>query len=176
MGCMPAKGQKLELSDEEREKRRQRIMALNAEGRAGAEYGKLGGRPRKPRASETIAQKARDDAERLYEILKQNAEEAKRPADQIKAVDTILRIEREDRRDEEREEEKLDQLDRDELGVRLLEQLEQIRSRGIARRPDIIIDARSGEAVVEGRNTARNGDDHDRPALPAAVEPDEAEE
>ena len=43
-------------TEEEKEEQRQRMLALHAEGRAGGEFGKLGGRPRNKRASEHLAE------------------------------------------------------------------------------------------------------------------------
>lgn len=50
------------ITAEEREKRRQRMLQLHAEGRAGgSEFGKLGGRTRKPRITDALLEWARTD-------------------------------------------------------------------------------------------------------------------
>lgn len=59
-----------EISDEERERRRQRALQLKEEGKIGPQFGKLGGRPRKPRVSEILAEEARKDADQMLKVLK----------------------------------------------------------------------------------------------------------
>jgi hypothetical protein len=62
---------KLELSDEERKARSDRMRRLHAEGKAGAQFGHLGGRPRQKRAAELAAEKIAAEGEELYRILKE---------------------------------------------------------------------------------------------------------
>lgn len=59
-----------EISDEERERRRERALKLKEEGKIGPQFGHLGGRPRKPRVSELLADEARKDADQILAVLK----------------------------------------------------------------------------------------------------------
>lgn len=63
-------GKALNISDEERKRRSERALQLKAEGKIGGQYGKLGGRPRKPRATEIAAEEARNNAEDLIQVFK----------------------------------------------------------------------------------------------------------
>jgi hypothetical protein len=62
---------KLQLSDEERKARSDRMRDLHAQGKAGAQFGHLGGRPRQKRAAEVAAEKIAEEGEELYRILKE---------------------------------------------------------------------------------------------------------
>lgn len=48
----------------------ERAMQLKEDGKIGGQFGKLGGRPRKPRASEILAEEARKNTEEFIEVLK----------------------------------------------------------------------------------------------------------
>lgn len=59
----------LNITDEERQARSERMKRLHAEGRAGAEFGKLGGRPRVKRATEIAAEEVEKKGKQLFEAL-----------------------------------------------------------------------------------------------------------
>lgn len=64
-----AKKRTLNISEEERERRRQNALELTQQGKIGPQYGKLGGRPRKPRATEIVAEKAKQHAEEIANVF-----------------------------------------------------------------------------------------------------------
>lgn len=105
----------MRLSDEERERRKENALQLHSEGRfGGAEFGRRGGRPRKPRASETIAELTASQGREIFARLFQIVVEGK-DSDSIKSAVELLRTEERERQIEEQEEVKIDQLKRDEL-------------------------------------------------------------
>lgn len=102
-------------SEEERLARSERAKALHAQGRlGGAEFGKLGGRPPKKRSSELLAEKAADNAEKIWTKLEQlmESESEKVVLDTIKHIQTI---EENERKTQVEEEVKYDQLKHAEL-------------------------------------------------------------
>ena len=121
------------ISDEERQRRSDNMKRLHAEGRAGAEFGKLGGRPKAPRASERIAervaQKGDDYFERLDEIaMTESGKNA------IAALQTLLKIEEQERKIVIEEEDKIDELDRTALLALVSEQLRAAQNSGLLER------------------------------------------
>lgn len=118
------------ITDEERERRRQNMLRLHEEGRAGAEYGKMGGRPKKPRASEHVAEKVREDAELFYERMREIVLEGGEKV-ASSTFQTLLKIEEQERKITVEEEEKIDQLRREELLAFVAEQLREARESGI---------------------------------------------
>jgi len=122
-------GKQVNISDEERERRRERMMQLHAEGRAGPEYGKMGGRPRKPRASEQIAEKVVEDAEAFYQRLKEiGLEGGEKNA--VGAILALLKIEEQERKIVVQQEEKIDQLRREDLLELVATQLRELTEAG----------------------------------------------
>lgn len=110
----PAK-RKLNLSPEERKRRSERMQKLRKEGKVGPEYGKLGGRPKKPRASELLAQEAEKHKDELLSVLKDAIDPNQPIGVRQKALDQWLAIEREERKMEMDEEEHYAKMDREEL-------------------------------------------------------------
>lgn len=120
----------INITDEERERRRQNMLKLHDEGRAGAEFGKMGGRPRKPRASEQIAERVINDADTFYERLRDIAIDGTEK-NAISAIIALLKTEEQERKIQVEEEDKVDQLRRDELISLVARQLGELRSAGI---------------------------------------------
>lgn len=120
----------MNISDEERERRRQHMIRLHQEGRAGAEFGKMGGRPRKPRASEQIAEKVAQHAEeyfeRMHEIILEGGEKTA-----IAAFKALTDLEERERKIIVEEEDKIDQLRREELIAHVQQQLSDALTSGI---------------------------------------------
>jgi hypothetical protein len=105
----------MELSSTEIERRRNNANTLVAQGRlGGAEFGRLGGRPRKPRAAEMIAEKVAGEADTFFERLKEIVETGGE-ANAINSIKTLLQIEENERQIIENEELRFEQLKRDEL-------------------------------------------------------------
>lgn len=142
------------ISEEERERRRQNMLRLHEEGRAGAEYGKMGGRPRKPRASEQIAERVSQDADLFYEKLIKIVEEDP-GKNAITAIQTLLKTEEQERKIVEAQEERIDKLRREELLELVRRQLEELGNAGTIERvlsvgePEVIRDERPSGASEE---------------------------
>jgi hypothetical protein len=120
-------GKMVNITDEERERRRQNALALKEQGRIGPQFGKLGGRPKNPRAATKVAEKVANDGERLYERLMKIVENGV-DANAIKAINALMKIEEQERQLEEKEVINLEQAKRNELleivagGLRELEE------------------------------------------------------
>lgn len=124
----------MELTSQEIERRRDNANALVAEGRlGGADFGRLGGRPRKQRAAELIAEKVAAEAEtmlaRLKEIIDSGGE-----ANAIQSIKTLLQIEDNERQITENEELKFEQFKRDELIKFIAGTLGELQGQGILSR------------------------------------------
>lgn len=120
----------INISEEERERRRQNMLRLHQEGRAGAEFGKMGGRPRKPRASEHVAEQVREDAELFYQRMRDIVLEGGEKVASA-TFNTLMKIEEQERKITVEEEEKIDQLRREELLALVSEQLAELRGSGV---------------------------------------------
>jgi hypothetical protein len=105
---------KITISDDERERRRQHMLRLHAEGRAGAEYGKLGGRPRKKRSSELVAEKAAQEADFIWSKLREKVDSENEKVS-LDAIKHIHSIEDQERKIEVEEEVRYEQLKSNEL-------------------------------------------------------------
>ena len=138
---------KLELSDEERQRRSERMRQLHAEGKAGGQFGKLGGRPRKKRASEVAVEKAQEEGlalwERLREIIYQD-DSLKLSLDAIKHVHAL---EEQERKVVVEEEVRYDQLKHNELAEVVIGQLFELIRSGDIDPADVI----EGEILAEGQ-------------------------
>lgn len=100
-----------EISEEEREARRQRAIELHAQGKfGGAEFGRLGGRPRKPSITEQVAEKLREKSSEVAAAIIDGLDEDNAPTVRLQAARQALEVEAlDDRRraSEEREFERL---------------------------------------------------------------------
>lgn len=115
--CMATKA-KTKPSAELSKKRSDNAKALVAQGKiGGAQYGRLGGRPRKPRAAEKVAAEAIEKADEIVQVFKDiiSDEEASH-AMKLKAVTEWLSIENDEAKLALQEESfDASQMDRDEL-------------------------------------------------------------
>jgi hypothetical protein len=123
-------GRMYNISDEERERRRQNALSLKAQGRIGPQFGKLGGRPKTPRASVIIAEKVSQEGTRIYERL-MNVVESGMDANSIRAAQTLLKVEEQERQIEEKEVVNLEQAKRNELLAIVAEGLRELQDSGI---------------------------------------------
>lgn len=105
----------INISDEERLRRSERMRQLHAEGRAGAEFGKLGGRPRKKRASEVAAEKIAEQGEHIAQVLLDLIDDPDSPKVRLDAIKHAHAIEEQERKTKENEEVKYEQLKHSEL-------------------------------------------------------------
>lgn len=95
----------------------ERAMQLKEDGKIGGHFGKLGGRPRKPRASEKVAEAAQKDADQIIKVFKDlvNSDSEK---NRLAAATSWLAIEHEEtklRLQEEKQEFDIGQASREEL-------------------------------------------------------------
>jgi hypothetical protein len=135
------------ITEEERERRRQNMLRLHEEGRAGADYGKMGGRPRKPRASEYIADRVAQDAEAFYERMREIVlEGGEKNAGAI--FRDLMKIEEQERKITVEEEDRIDQLNREKLLELVSKQLADALSAGTL--PGII-DVGEAEVIRDER-------------------------
>jgi len=142
------------ISDEEREARRQRMLELHKQGRAGAEYGKMGGRPKKPRASEHVAEQVREDADLFYQRMRDIVLEGGEKVASA-TFNTLMKIEEQERKITVEEEEKIDQLRREELLALVADQLGELRDSGVIRIGDaeVVRDEGPSEISEESSGT-----------------------
>lgn len=105
---------KLELTDEQRKERSERMSRLNAEGKAGAAFGKLGGRPKVRRATEIAVEEIQKEgkalAERLLELTQSDSEKTS-----LDAIKLAFGLEEQERKATIEEEVRYDQLKHGEL-------------------------------------------------------------
>ena len=135
-------------TEEEKEAQRQRMLQLHAEGRAGGQFGKLGGRPKTPRASEIAAERVRKEAEeiadRLFDITYHG-----RNGESLKAIDMLYALEEQERKIDVDEEKRIDELNRTETLAVVRAQFAELLRRG-----DIELDRRTivgeSELIIDG--------------------------
>ena len=101
------------------------MKALHAEGKAGPQFGKLGGRPRKPRASELAAQEAEANSSQIVQVLKDAIDPNQPIGIRLKGAAQWLDIEKSERQLEMNEEEHIAKMTRDELSSGLAEKIAQ---------------------------------------------------
>lgn len=126
----------MKLSPEERQRRSDLMRRMHAEGKIDpVASGKKGGRPRKVRASEKMAELAASEAQtffdRMMEIIRHGSDTNARAA-----IMDLMKLEEQEREIESEEESRVDQLKRDELISLVAQQLEGLRAAGIL--PDVV--------------------------------------
>ena len=123
-----------EISPEERERRRQWALEKNQEtvvepdGTVRRKFGGPqpgSGRPRKPRASERIAERVAADGDTFYIKLKEIVD-GKNPSEARKAIETLLNIEEKERSLKVQEERDIENMRRDQLMVYIKSKLEEL--------------------------------------------------
>jgi hypothetical protein len=124
-----------QISPEERERRRQRAIQQHqkvvVDEETGLERRAFGGpqprsgRPRKPRASEVIAEKVQGDAEDFYAKLKEIAD-GKNAGEARKAIMDLLAIEEKERVIKVQDDRDIDNMKRDELMKFITQQLAEL--------------------------------------------------
>lgn len=144
----------MDISDEERLRRSERMRQLHAEGRAGAEFGKLGGRPKKPRMSEIVAEKAREDAEAFYQRLKEIGLYDESSMASIQAIRQVREMEEQERKIEVEQEVRYEQLKRAELEQIVIGNLFELIRTGAIDFEEVI----DGEIIAE-REALGSGED-----------------
>jgi hypothetical protein len=89
----------------------------------GAKFGKLGGRPRKPRASAEAAEEARKHAQEIIAVFKDGIDPERPMGTRLKAAELWLAVEEKEAKLSLAEERQDEQLDRDEIIKRLADGL-----------------------------------------------------
>lgn len=119
----------MELSDEERERRRQRALALHEEGKFGGPQ-PGSGRPRKKRVSEVIADQVDEEAQIFFDRLMQIVREGT-DSNAITAARELISISEKEAIRKDREDERIDDMHRDQLILLVATQLKELSDRGL---------------------------------------------
>jgi hypothetical protein len=96
---------------------KERALQLKEDGKIGGQFGKLGGRPRKPRASEKVAEAAQKDADNIIKVFR-DLVKSDSDKTRLAAANSWLAIEQEEtklRLQEERQEFDIGKASREEL-------------------------------------------------------------
>lgn len=101
----------------------ERMRQLQEDGKVGPQFGKLGGRPRKPRAAELIAENARKHADEVWKALYSGLDEDNPVRVRQESAMNILRVEREEAH-LQIEEDKLDDMPKEQLIAEIREAFE----------------------------------------------------
>lgn len=119
----------MNLSEEERQKRSERALALHEQGRFGGPQ-PGSGRPRKKRASEIVAEQVSTEGQaifdRLMTILRDGTD-----SNSISAASKLLEIEKQETDRLEREDEKIENMHRDQLLLLVATQFKELHDRGL---------------------------------------------
>lgn len=136
-------GRTLQISDEERERRRERARQLHQEGKFGGDQG--GRRPRNVRASELIAQKAQEHSDKVVKVFL-DAIDPKQPITvRLQAATKWLEAENKEAALQLKEErEAFAKKSPDELLAGIVEMFDRLKGQGV----DLpVIDVRAREAL-----------------------------
>lgn len=114
---------KLNISDEERKRRSEAMKKRIEEGKAGAAFGRLGGRPKKKRASEVVAEEASKHGKEIAQVFLDAMDETNPNSIRIKGAEGILKVEEKEARLQMDEEEHFAKMGRDELAGELARML-----------------------------------------------------
>jgi hypothetical protein len=99
-----------------------RMVQLKEDGRAGGQFGKLGGRPRKPRAAEELAEHARRRVDEIKRTFDDALEDEQPMKIRLQAANDLIAIERQESQ-LQLDEDKLDSAPREELQAEIIELL-----------------------------------------------------
>ena len=136
----------INLTDEQREARSKRMRELNESGKAGAAYGKLGGRPKKIRVTDVALEEIRKKGKELANQLMELALEDESSKIRLDTIKHIHNLEEQDRKIQVEEEVRYDQLKRDDLLELVIGNLFELVTSGEIALSDII----DGEATEIG--------------------------
>lgn len=121
-GKTPAK-KKRQMSPEARKAASERMKKLHAEGKAGPQFGKMGGRPRKKRATEVIAEQAAEDAQKLLAVYQDGIAEHQPISIRLKAAEAYRNIEQSEAKLGMEEEEHVRKMSKEELESHLAQKI-----------------------------------------------------
>lgn len=118
------------ISEEERKRRSERARQLVKQGKIGGVQ-KGAGRPKKERASEVVAEKIREDGERIYRALRK-ALNSKSDSVALKAALAMIQIEREEEEYQAKEEQRMyENLSREKLLEMVGQHIKKLEESGI---------------------------------------------
>ena len=140
-------------TEEEKEEQRQRMLTLHAEGRAGAEFGKLGGRPRNKRPQERMAERAANEGDRFYDRLMEIVENG-RDGEARRTIIDILGIVEKERQIAVEEEKRFEELERGDLLEVVRAQFAELLRRRVIAEPSDIIEGRAREISERASKSA----------------------
>ena len=148
---------KLDLTPEERERRAENMRELHREGKAGAQFGHLGGRPRKKRASEVIAQKVAEEAEEIWTNLRALAFDSDSEKIRMDTSFRLIDIEEKERKVNVEEEVRYEQLKHAELAELVIGNLFELVRNGSIDLGQIVDaeDIEDGEITGIGQGNGR---------------------
>lgn len=148
---------KVNISDEERRRRSERMQRMRKEGKVGPQFGKLGGRPRKVRASELIAEEASKNRKKIAQVLEDAIDPEQPITVRMKGVQMITDIESKERSMEMAEDEHYAKMNKDEM---IDEMAQKLKENPVL--AQILMDRMNGGGdVIDGTGSARevvNGD------------------
>lgn len=118
------------ISEEERQRRSERARQLVKQGKIGGVQ-KGAGRPKKERASEVVAEKIREDGERIYRALRK-ALNSKSDSVALKAALAMIQIEREEEEYQAKEEQRMyENLSREKLLEMVGQHIKKLEESGV---------------------------------------------
>ena len=103
------------ISPEERKRRSEAMKQRISEGKAGPNFGKLGGRPRKKRASEVVAEIASDKGKEIAQVFLDGIDEHMPQSLRQKAAEGLMKVEEKEARLQMDEEEHIARMGREDL-------------------------------------------------------------
>lgn len=109
---------------------KERYQQLRDDGKVGPQFGKLGGRPRKPRAAEVVAEHARKEADRIIGALDDALDEEQPIRVRMEAAQAFIRIEK-DEASLQLDEDRVDTMPREQLEAEFAEMLSDPVVRGM---------------------------------------------
>lgn len=131
------------FSDEERQRRSKRAKELVASGKIGGPRPGAG-RPRKKRASEFVAEQAREEAQLIVDAYKSALQEGKPDSIRLQAANAWLAVEHKEAELELKEQKELEDMPRDQLVATIVAGLQKANTAGIIDLPESAIQELNG--------------------------------
>lgn len=119
----------MEITETEREARRQRALALHAEGKFGGPQ-PGSGRPRKKRAAEIVAEQVSNEGQAIFDRLMGIVRDGTH-SNAISAARELLSIEDREAARLDKEDDKIDNMHRDQLLLLVASELKELSDRGL---------------------------------------------
>jgi hypothetical protein len=121
---------KIHLSDEERQRRRERALELVAQGKiGGARDG--AGRPRRRRAGEIVAEKIENEASKIFAAVQDGLSDQQPIKVRLAAAKMALDIEQREAEIRLREESQLERMSANELAEQIAQRMSRLHAAGV---------------------------------------------